>query len=85
MENLNMTNEEVVEVTEEIAKAYGKGRTLGNVAAGAAMVIVGGVTYKYVVKPAIKKIKTRRAEKKAAKEEIDEFERDMDGTSESND
>lgn len=71
-----MTNEEVMEATEEIATAgVGKGF---KVAIGVGLTAVGGViAYKYVVKPLIAKIKAKKAQSEIDEEPVilsgDEF------------
>lgn len=56
-----MENEEVIETTEEIAKA-GSGKGL-KIAAGVGLtVLVGGLLCKYVVIPAVAKYKARKQE-----------------------
>jgi len=63
MDNEIMTNEEVMETTEEIAKVgLSKGFKIG-VGIGLA-VLIGGVTYKYVVKPLVAKIKANKERQK---------------------
>ena len=62
MENNEMINDEVVEIAEEIASA-GTGRGLKMFGLGAATVVVGGVAYKFAVKPLIKKIKNKKEAK----------------------
>ena len=58
-----MVNEEVIEVTEEIVTA-GSGKVF-KVTAGVSLAVLGGfVAYKYVIKPAIAKIKTKREQQK---------------------
>lgn len=53
-----MANEEVMEVTEDIVKA-GTGKGF-KVAAGVGVImLVGGLAYKFVIKPAIAKFKTK--------------------------
>ena len=54
-----MVNEDVIEVTEEIATAgFGKGF---KVAAGVGLTVLGGfVAYKYVIKPVVAKIKAKK-------------------------
>ena len=75
--NKIMVNEEVIEVTEEIATAgYGKGF---KVAAGIGLTVLGGfIAYKYVIKPIVAKIKAKKEQQKIDKEfdEIDESEID---------
>lgn len=67
-----MVNEEVIEVTEEIATA-GSGKGF-NVAAGIGLTVLGGfVAYKYVIKPMVAKIKANK-EQQAMEEEFDNFE-----------
>lgn len=72
-ENIMTTNEEVVELTEEIVKS-GFGKSLKMFGIGAATVVVGGVAYKYAVKPLITKWTDNRAAKKQAKEDLNEVE-----------
>ena len=72
-----MVNEEVIETTEEIATASsGKGF---KVAAGVSLTVLGGfVAYKYVLKPVIAKIKTKK-EQQMIDEEVDNvIEREID-------
>ena len=67
-----MVNEDVIEVTEEIANA-GFGKSF-KVAAGVGLaVIVSFVAYKYVVKPMVAKIKTKK-EQQRMDADFDEFE-----------
>lgn len=75
MENKEiMVNEDVIEVTEEIATAgYGKGF---KIAAGVGLAGLGGwLAYKYVVKPIVAKIKTEK-EQQWIEEGQDDFEDD---------
>lgn len=62
-----MVNEEVIEVTEEIANAsFGKGF---KVAAGIGLTALGGfVAYKYVIKPVMAKIKAKKEQQKIDKD-----------------
>jgi len=54
-----ITNDEVIEATEEIATAsLSKGAKIG-VGVGLA-VLIGGIAYKYVAKPMIAKIKAKK-------------------------
>lgn len=62
MEDLRV-NEEAVEVVEECVNAGNKYFVNGLIIG--ATVGVGVVTYKYAVKPLVKKFKDKRAEKKA--------------------
>lgn len=75
METEIMTNEEFIEETEEVVKAV-IGKKLKVFGIGIVTVVVGGVTYKYVIKPIVKNVKAKRAEKKAAKE-YDETEEEV--------
>ena len=59
MDQKEMINEEVVEIAEEIASA-GTGRGLKMFGLGAATIVVGGVAYKFGVKPLINKIKAKK-------------------------
>lgn len=67
-----MVNEEVIDVTEEIANAgFGKGF---KVIAGIGLTALGGfVAYKYVIKPVMAKIKAKK-EQQRMDAEFDEFE-----------
>lgn len=58
-----MVNEEVIELIDDIStEGYGK---VFKVTAGVGLVVIGGfVAYKYVIKPAIVKIKTKREQQK---------------------
>lgn len=66
-----MVNEEVIEVTEEIATAgFGKGF---KVAAGIGLTALGGfAAYKYVIKPMVAKIKAKKEQQKI-NTEVDDF------------
>ncbi len=67
-ENKIMNNEEVIEVTEEIVSKTASHKVLKMAAGVGLTVIVGGIAYKYIVKPAIAKHKA----KKEASAEVDE-------------
>ena len=71
------TNEIMVNETEEIATA---GSRKGfKVAAGVGLTVLGGfVVYKYVIKPVMAKIKTKK-EQQRINEEVDDFD-DLDVT-----
>lgn len=58
-----MVNEDVIEVTEEIATAnFGKGF---KVTAGIGLTAIGGfAAYKYVIKPVMAKIKAKKEQQK---------------------
>ena len=66
-----MVNEEVIETTEEIATASsGKGF---KVVAGVGLTVLGGlVAYKYVIKPVVAKIKSKKEQQKIDAE-FDDF------------
>ena len=67
-----MVNEEVIEVTEEIATA-GSGNGI-KMAAGIGLAVLGGVVaYKYIVKPMVAKIKAKKEQQKIDAE-FDDFE-----------
>ena len=72
-----MVNEEIIETTEGIATA-GSGKGF-KVAAGVGLTVLGGfVAYKYVLKPVIAKIKTKK-EQQMIDEEVDNvIEREID-------
>lgn len=62
-----MVNEEVIEMTEEIATAS-SGKSF-KVAAGIGLTVLGGfVAYKYVIKPIMAKIKAKKEQQKIDKE-----------------
>lgn len=77
MENTNemITNEEVIEVTEEIAKTNSATKVL-MMAAGAGIVVLGCVlAYKYVAKPVLAGIKYQcRMKSKHTADVIDDIE-----------
>ncbi len=67
-----MVNEEVIEVTEEIATA-GSGNGI-KMAAGIGLAVLGGVVaYKYLVKPMVVKIKAKKEQQKIDAE-FDDYE-----------
>jgi hypothetical protein len=68
-ENKIMNEEDVLETTEEIVKTTSNGCFKKVATIGLAM-IVGGLAYKYVVEPGVGKVKTWRANRKAAKQEV---------------
>lgn len=57
-----MNNEEVMDTTEEIVKIASKGRFRKVTTIGVAM-IAGGLAYKFVVAPAVSKLKEMKAHK----------------------
>lgn len=57
-----MNNEEVIDTTEEIVKAASKGGFSKVTTIGVAM-IAGGLAYKFVVAPAVSKLKEMKARK----------------------
>lgn len=57
-----MNNDEVIETTEEIIKTASKSRLSKFATIGAAM-IAGGLAYKYIVAPTVKKIKSIKERK----------------------
>lgn len=56
-----MTNEEVVEVTEEILTTD-SGKALKVTAGIGLAILVGGLAYRYILKPTIAKIKAKKDE-----------------------
>ena len=58
-----MNNEEVMDTTEEIVKTASKGGFSKVTTIGVAM-IAGGLAYKFVVAPAVSKLKKMKAQKK---------------------
>lgn len=65
MENNEIINDEVIETTTDLATTgLSKGFKVG---LGVGLtVLAGGVTYKYVIKPVVEKIKAKRAQKAEA-------------------
>lgn len=62
-----MVNEEVIETTEGIATA-GSGKGFKK-AAGVGLIVLGGfVAYKFVIKPVVAKIKTKKEQRRINKE-----------------
>lgn len=57
-----MNNEEVIDITEEIVKTASKGGFSKVTTIGVAM-IAGGLAYKFVVAPAVSKLKEMKARK----------------------
>ena len=57
-----MNNEEVIDTTEEIVKAASKGG-FSNVTTISVAMIAGGLAYKFVVAPAVSKLKEMKARK----------------------
>ena len=75
-----MTNEEVMEVAEDLVPV-GSGKDLGiGIAIGGAIVTVGGLAYKYIVKPLVAKIKAKKEAKAAEAIELKVVESDADET-----
>lgn len=75
-----MTNEEVMEVAEDLVPV-GSGKDLGiGIAIGGAIVTVGGLAYKYIVKPLAAKIKAKKEAKVAEATELKVVESDADET-----
>lgn len=75
-----MTNEEVIETTEEIVTAS-SGKTF-KVVAGVGLTVLGGVVaYKYVIKPLVAKIKAKKEQQKI-EPEFENFD-DVDNEEES--
>jgi flagellar biosynthesis/type III secretory pathway M-ring protein FliF/YscJ len=71
MENEVMMNEEVLETTEEVCEAEsGKGLIA---LAVVGTIIVGGIVFTKVIKPAIAKIKAKKAAKADAEYETEEY------------
>jgi hypothetical protein len=66
-----MVNEEVIDTTEEIATA-GSGNGIKKAVGTGLTLLVGFVAYKYVLKPAIAKIKAKK-EQQRIDAEVDDF------------
>ena len=60
-------NEEVV---LEVAETMNSGKTLRTLATAGVVILVGGITYKYAIKPLAKKIKQNWKKKKEVKNDI---------------
>ena len=73
MENNEIINDEVIEVTTDLATTGLSKRFKIGLGVGLT-VLAGRVTYKYVIKPVIKKIKAKRALEEAEAEYLDELE-----------
>lgn len=63
-----MTNEEVVEAAEEIVPASSENGIGVGIAIGSAVVLVGVLTAKYIVKPLVAKIKDKKNEQRDSDE-----------------
>ena len=64
MENNEIINDEVIEATTDLATT---GLSKGFKVVGVGLIVLaGGVTYKYVIKPVVEKIKAKRAQKAEA-------------------
>lgn len=72
-----MTNDEVIETTEEIMKT---GTSKGfKIAAGVGLaVLAGGVAYKYIVKPIAAKIKSKKEQQMIDEVDDNQFEDDTE-------
>lgn len=68
-----MTAEEVMEVTEEVATA-GFGRTFKVTAGIGLAVLVGGIAYKYIVKPMVAKAMTKQEQPEMVVEVVTDIE-----------
>lgn len=72
MENEIMNNEEVIEVVEEVAPTKA-GKVAIAVAVAGVAVLGGKVLYKKVIKPAIAKLKAKKAAKEGIEVECEEL------------
>lgn len=68
-----MTNEEVMETTEEIVKVS-SANGFKKAAAFGLVFIAGYVAGKYIIDPAVARIKARKQSKKMVEQEFDDFE-----------
>lgn len=71
-----MTNDEVIETTEEIMKTVPSKGFL--IAVGGLSVLAGGVAYKYIVKPIAAKIKSKKEQQMIVEVEDHSFEDDIE-------
>ena len=71
-----MTNEEVMETTEEIVKVS-SANGFKKAAAFGLVFIAGYVGGKYIIDPAVARIKARRLNKKMVEQEFDDFEEEV--------
>ena len=71
-----MTNEEVMETTEEIVKVS-SANGFKQAAAFGLVFIAGYVAGKYIIDPAVARIKARRLNKKMVEQEFDDFEEEV--------
>lgn len=71
-----MTNEEVMETTEEIVKVS-SANGFKKVAAFGLVFIAGYVAGKYIIDPAVARIKARRLNKRTVEQEFDDFEEEV--------
>ena len=71
-----MTNEEVMETTEEIVKVS-SANGFKKAAAFGLLFIAGYVAGKYIIDPAVARIKARRLNKKMVEQEFDDFEEEV--------
>ena len=71
-----MTNEEVMETTEEIVKVS-SANGFKKAAAFGLVFIAGYVAGKYIIDPAVARIKARRLNKKMVEQEFDDFEEEV--------
>lgn len=76
-----MTNDEVIETTEEIVNA-GTGKGL-KIAAGVGLAVLGcGIAYKYIIKPVAAKIKAKKEQAMIDDGVNDRFEDDSESEEE---
>lgn len=71
-----MTNEEVMETTEEIVKVS-SANGFKKAAAFGLVFIAGYVAGKYIIDPAVARIKARRLNKRMVEQEFDDFEEEV--------
>ncbi len=71
-----MTNEEVMETTEEIVKVS-SANGFKKAAAFGLVFIAGYVAGKYIIDPAVARIKARRLNKRTVEQEFDDFEEEV--------
>ena len=62
METNEIMNNEVIEAAEEIVPAGAKSKAFAAVAGVGLAVLVGGIAYKYAVKPLVAKYKSKKAQ-----------------------
>ena len=82
METNEIMNNEVIEAAEEIVPTGAKGKAFAAVAGVGLAVLVGGVAYKYAVKPLVAKYKSKKAQEETSAV-LEVVSKEIDGSEES--